>query len=144
MLDGLLAITFRFKSNLLNNIYHTEGVFLFGESKFSRFRVRKEYEIRNWICNLGDLSQTRSIWRPFDELCDDTVLNSVIGSLNSDDRMEHNRRRRRFREETNYVEVVGSVAFVKYWQDEQFNSCKACLCGDPGLPLVPRQGGRPT
>ena len=46
MLDGLLAITFRFKSNLLNNIYHTEGAFLFGESKFSRFRVRKECEIK--------------------------------------------------------------------------------------------------
>ena len=61
MLDGLLAIIFRFKSNLLNNIYHTEGVFLFGESKFSRFRVRKECETRNWICNLCDPSQTRSI-----------------------------------------------------------------------------------
>ena len=62
----------------------------------------------------------------FDELCDDTVQNPVIGNLNSDDGMEH-KQRSRFRDETNYVEVVGSVAFVKYWQDEQLNSCKACL-----------------
>ena len=44
-------------------------------------------------------------------------------------------------DETNYVKVVGSVAFVEY---EQLNSCKACLCGDSGLPHVPKQGGRPT
>ena len=33
MLDGLLAITFRFKSNLLNNLYHTQGVFLTANPK---------------------------------------------------------------------------------------------------------------
>ena len=59
----------------------------FFDPKFSRFRVRKECEIRNWICNLGDLSQTRLIWQPV--WCDDTVRNPVIGNLNSDGGMEH-------------------------------------------------------
>ena len=29
--------------------------------RFARFRGRKEREIRNWICNLGNLSPTRAI-----------------------------------------------------------------------------------
>ena len=58
------------------------------------FRGRKEREIRNWICNLGNLSQTRAICMTasqemrcfllFDKLCDYTVQNFVVGSSNSD------------------------------------------------------------
>ena len=31
------------------------------DPRFARFRGRKEREIRNWICNLGNLSPTRAI-----------------------------------------------------------------------------------
>ena len=63
--------------------------------RFARFRGRKEREIRNWICNLGNLSPTRAICTTasqkmtcfllFDKLCDYTVQNLVVGSSNSDD-----------------------------------------------------------
>ena len=51
--------------------------------------------MRNWICNLGNLSPTRAIsttafqemtcFLLFDKLCDYTVQNLVVGSSNSDD-----------------------------------------------------------
>ena len=59
------------------------------------FRGRKEREIRNWICNLGNLSPTRAIYTIasqkmscfllFDKLRDYTVQNLVVGNSNSDD-----------------------------------------------------------
>ena len=65
------------------------------DPRFARFRGRKEREIRNWICNLGNLSPTRAICTTasqemtcfllFDKLCDYTVQNLVVGSSNSDD-----------------------------------------------------------
>ena len=65
------------------------------DPRFARFRGRKEREIRNWICNLGNLSPTRAIRTTvsqemmcfvlFDKLCDYTVQNLVVGSSNSDD-----------------------------------------------------------
>ena len=65
------------------------------DPRFARFRVRKEREIRNWICNLGNLSPTRAICTTasqemtcfllFDKLCDYTVQNLVVGSSNSYD-----------------------------------------------------------
>ena len=65
------------------------------DPRFARFRGRKEREIRNWICNLGDLSPTRAICTTasqkvtcfllFDKLCNYTVQNLVVGSSNSDD-----------------------------------------------------------
>ena len=65
------------------------------DPRFAKFRCRKEREIRNWICNLGNLSPTRAICTTasqkmtcfllFDKLCDYTVLNLVVGSSNSDD-----------------------------------------------------------
>ena len=65
------------------------------DPRFARFRGRKEREIRNWICNLGNLSPTRAICMTasqemtcfllFDKLCDYTVQNLVVGSSNSDD-----------------------------------------------------------
>jgi len=63
--------------------------------RFARFRSRKEREIRNWICNLGNLSPMRAICTTasqkmtcfllFDKLCNYTVQNLVVGSSNSDD-----------------------------------------------------------
>ena len=63
--------------------------------RFARFCSRKEREIRNWICNLGNLSPKRVIcttasqkmtcFLMFDKLCDYTVQNLVVGSSNSDD-----------------------------------------------------------
>ena len=63
------------------------------DPRFARFRGRKEREIRNWICNLGNLSPTRAICTTasqemtcfllFDKLCDYTVQNLVVGSSNS-------------------------------------------------------------
>ena len=65
------------------------------DPRFARFLGRKEREIRNWICNLGNLSPTRAIsttasqkmtcFLLFDKLCDYTVQNLVVGSSNSDD-----------------------------------------------------------
>ena len=65
------------------------------DPRFARFRGRKEREIRNWICNLGNLSPTGAICTTasqknscfllFDKLCDYTVKNLVVGSSNSDD-----------------------------------------------------------
>ena len=65
------------------------------DPRFARFRGQKEREIRNWICNLGNLSPTRAICTTasqkmtcfllFDKLCDYTVQNLVVGSSNSDD-----------------------------------------------------------
>ena len=53
------------------------------DPRFAGFRGRKEREIRNWICNLGNLSPTRAICTTasqemtcfllFDKLCDYTV-----------------------------------------------------------------------
>ena len=67
----------------------------FFDPRFARFRGRKEREIRNWICNLGDLSPTRAICTTasrkvtcfllFDKLCNYTVQNLVVCSSNSDD-----------------------------------------------------------
>ena len=61
------------------------------DPRFARFRGRKEREIRNWICNLGNLSPTTAsqimtCFLLFDKLCDYTVQNLVVGSSNSDDR----------------------------------------------------------
>ena len=63
--------------------------------RFAGFRVRKEREIRNWVCNLGNLSQTRvkcmtssqemTCLLLLDKLCDYTVQNFAVGSSNSDD-----------------------------------------------------------
>ena len=60
----------------------------------SDFPGRKEREIRDWICNLDNLSQTRAICTTashemrcfllFDKLCDYTVQSFVVGSSNSD------------------------------------------------------------
>ena len=65
------------------------------DPRFARFLGRKEREIRNWICNLGNLSPTRAICMTasqkmtcfllFDKLCHYTVQNLVVGSSNSDD-----------------------------------------------------------
>ena len=65
------------------------------DPRFARFCGRKEREIRNWICNLGDLSPTRAICTTasrkvtcfllFDKLCNYIVQNLVVGSSNSDD-----------------------------------------------------------
>ena len=65
------------------------------DPRFARFLGRKEREIRNWICNLGNLSPTRAIYTTasqkmtcfllFDKLCDYTVQNLVVGSSNSHD-----------------------------------------------------------
>ena len=59
------------------------------DPRFARFRGRKEREIRNWICNLGNLSPTRAICTTasqkmtcfllFDKLCDYTVQNLAFG-----------------------------------------------------------------
>ena len=63
------------------------------DPRFARFLGRKEREIRNWICNLGNLSPTRAICTTasqkmtcfllFDKLCDYTVQNLVVRSSNS-------------------------------------------------------------
>ena len=63
--------------------------------RFAGFRGRKQREIQNWICNLGNLSQTRAICMTasqemtcfllFDKLCDYTVQKLVVGSSNSND-----------------------------------------------------------
>ena len=65
------------------------------DSRFAGFCRSKELEIRNWICNLCNLSQTRAICITasqemtclllFDKLCDYTVQSFVVGSSNSDD-----------------------------------------------------------
>ena len=67
------------------------------DPRFAGFRGWKELEIRNWICDLGNVSQTRAIcmtaWASqekacfllFDKLCDYTVQNFVVGSSNNDD-----------------------------------------------------------
>ena len=65
------------------------------DPRFARFRGRKEREIRNWICTLGNLSPMHAICTTashkmtcfllFDKLCDYTVQNLVVGSSNSDD-----------------------------------------------------------
>ena len=65
------------------------------DPRFARFHGRKEHEIRNWICNLGNLSPTRAICKTasqkvmcfllFDKLCDYTGQNLVVGNSNSDD-----------------------------------------------------------
>ena len=67
------------------------------DPRFAGFRGRKEREIRHWICDLGNLSQTRAICMTasasqemtffllFDKLCDYTVQNFVVGSSNNDD-----------------------------------------------------------
>ena len=65
------------------------------DPRFAIFLGRKEREIRNWICNLGNLSPTRAICTTasqkmtcfllFDKLCDYTVQYLVVGSSNSDD-----------------------------------------------------------
>ena len=63
--------------------------------RFAGFRGRKQREIQNWICNLGNLSQTRAICMTacqemtcfllFDKLWHYTVQNFLVGSLNGDD-----------------------------------------------------------
>ena len=87
------------------------------DPRFTGFRGRKEREIRNWMCNLGDLSQTRAICMAaspemtcfllFDKLCDYTVQNFVFGSSNSDDWT--NRTRKKRVEVEIYLKVAGSV-----------------------------------
>ena len=99
------------------------GCVPFGESKngffdprFARFRGRKEREIRNWICNLGNLSPTRAICTTasqkmtcfllFDKLCDYTVQNLVVGSSNSNDGTYKTDKERSIKIE-NYLKNVG-------------------------------------
>ena len=70
-----------------------KGIF---DPRFARSRGRKEREIQNWICDLGNLSQTRAIFMTaseemtcfplLDKLYDYTVQNFIDGSSNSDDR----------------------------------------------------------
>ena len=86
---------------LLSQGYFPYGCVPFGESKngflildLSDFRGRKEREIRNWICNLGDLLRMLAICMTashemrcfllFDKFCDYTVQNLVVGSSSSD------------------------------------------------------------
>ena len=86
------------------------------DPRFARFLGRKEREIRNWICNLGNLSPTRAICTTasqkmtcfllFDKLCDYTVQNLVVGSSNSDDGTENKERKKRIKIE-NYLKNVG-------------------------------------
>ena len=102
------------------------GCVFFGKCKneflsFSGFRGRKKREIRNWICSLGNLSQTRaicmtSVFWLFDKL---SVLTFVVGGSNSDDqeRIPHsllrwwniNRSRKKHVKVENYLQVVTSV-----------------------------------
>ena len=73
------------------------GCVPFGESK-NGFLIRDLLDFaveRNWICNLGNLSQTRVIcmiaskekkrFLLFDKLCDYTVQNFMVGSANRND-----------------------------------------------------------
>ena len=63
--------------------------------RFAGFRGRKQREIQNWICNLGNLSQTRAICMTasqemtcfllFVKLWDYMVQNFLVGSSNGDD-----------------------------------------------------------
>ena len=67
------------------------------DPRFAGFRCRKEREIWNWICDVGNLSQTRAMCMTawafqemtcfllFDKLCDYTVQNFVVSSSNNDD-----------------------------------------------------------
>lgn len=64
------------------------------------------------------------------------MQNPVIGNLNSEDGMEH-KQRRRFRDETNYVEVVGISRFRQVLTRRAVEFLQ-------GLPHVPKQGVRPT
>ena len=84
--------------------------------RFARFRGRKEREIQNWICNLGNLSPTRAICATasqkmtcfllFDKLCDYTEQNLVVGSSNSDDGTYKTDKERSIKIE-NYLKNVG-------------------------------------
>ena len=63
------------------------------DPRFTKFRGRKEREIRNWICDLGNLSQTRAIYMTawasqemtcfllFDKLRDYTVQNFLWSAV---------------------------------------------------------------
>ena len=72
--------------------------------------------MRNWICNLGNLSPTRAICTTasqemtcfllFDKLCDYTVQNLVVGSSNSDDGTYKTDKERSIKIE-NYLKNVG-------------------------------------
>ena len=65
------------------------------DPRFAGCGGRNEREIRIWVCNLGNLSQTRAIcmtpsnemarFALFDKLSDYTVQNFVVGNTNSDD-----------------------------------------------------------
>ena len=64
------------------------------DARFAGFLRPKEREIRNWICNLGNFSQTRAMCMTasqemtgflFDKLCYYIVQKFVVGSSNSDD-----------------------------------------------------------
>ena len=68
------------------------------DPRLAGFRVRKERETWNWICNLGNynLSQTSAkcmissqemtCFQLLDKFCDYVVQNFVVGSSNIDDR----------------------------------------------------------
>ena len=87
------------------------------DPRFTRFRGRKEREIRNWICNLGNLSPTRAICTTasqkmtcfllFDKLCDYTVQNLAVGSSNSDDGTYKTDKERSTLKIENYLKNVG-------------------------------------
>ena len=87
------------------------------DPRFTRFRGRKEREIRNWICNLGNLSPTRAIMHDslskndvflqFDKLCDYTVQNLAVGSSNSDDGTYKTDKERSTSKIENYLKDVG-------------------------------------
>ena len=87
------------------------------DPRFARFRGREEREIRNWICNVGNLSPTRAICTTasqkmtcfllFDKLCDYTVKNLVVGSSNGDDETYKTDKERSALKLKNYLKNVG-------------------------------------
>ena len=81
------------------------------DPRFARFLSQKEREIRNWICNLGNLLPTRAICTTASQkmtcfLLFDKLQNLVVGSSNSDDGTYKTDKERSIKIE-NYVKNVG-------------------------------------
>ena len=100
--DWLAKSVNAYGKNVLKSVkLPSMGVFLSAIQKriisprFAGFRGRKEREIQNWICNLGNLSQTRAICMTafqemtcfllFVKLWDYMVQNFGVGNSKSDD-----------------------------------------------------------